>query len=153
MNTHWAILSLRETSDPITIVELHTDLTRRWAKAVCHFPAIKQGRLDRENPLSAYVFVQVPVATQLLERSPYASHWLRDPVSRKLLKVDDTALHAMVQPPALPTPGAMVKVTAGDYAGLEGTVVETNCQTVRVLVELWSRQNLLTLAANEFQTV
>lgn len=151
--TNWAILSLRETSDAIPVDEVRADLLRRWQKAVVHFPAVKQGRLDRDNPLSAYVFVQVPVATELLQRSPYASHWLRDPVSRKLLKVDEYELQGMVQPPALPGPGATVKVTAGDYAGLDGTVVETNCATVRVLVELWSRQNLLTLAANEFQTV
>jgi hypothetical protein len=148
----WAILSLRETSDAVTVAEVEADLRMRWAPVVCKFPAVKQLALDRENPLSNYVFVQVPLSPKL-EKSPYATKFLRDPLTRRLQKVTDAELAVMVSTTPLPEPGTTIKVTAGDFCGLDATVVETNCSSVKCLVELWSKQSILTLSPNEFSCV
>lgn len=150
--TEWAILHLRETSDTLTAAEVEADLKMRWAPVICRFPAVKQGQLDKDNPLSNYVFVQVPLSPKL-EKSPYATKFLRDPQTRKLQKVTDADLTLMVATTPLPPPGTTIRVTAGDWVGLEATVVECNCSSVKVLVELWSKQSILTLAPNEFTAV
>lgn len=147
--THWAVLQLRDQTDPLPVADLERDLLARWPAAICQFPAVKQGLLDRENPLSAYVFVRTPISPKL-ETSPYATRFLRDVTSRKLQKVSDTELRAMVAPPALPPPGTMVRVTAGDWADMEGVVVSQNCTQVGVLLELWSKKAVVDLAPTEF---
>lgn len=117
---------------------------------MCWFPALKQGVPDRDNPLSAYVFVRAPLSPRI-ERSPYVLRLLRNPRTRELQKVTDAELRAMVRLPALPPPQTVVTITGGPCAGLTGTVVETNCRSIRVLVELWSTSKLVTLEPNEFE--
>lgn len=151
--TGWAVLQLKETSELIPAGEVEQDLRRRWPRVTCRFPAVKQGYLDRDNPLSSYIFVLTPLATAKLESSPFVTRFMRHPVTRRLATISDAELAAMAPTLQLPSPGSVVRVTAGDWAGLEGTVVECNCQSVKALVELWSRQSVLTLAPNEFQPV
>lgn len=148
--TGWAILQLREQTESLRTAEIERDLRARWADVICRFPAVKQGQLDRDNPLSAYVFVQTPLSPKI-EKSIYTSGLLRDPVTRKLQKVTDADLAEMVPTTPLPAPGTSVRVTVGDWSGLEAQVVERNCQTIKVLIELWSKTTILTLAPNEFQ--
>lgn len=148
MTSQWAVLQLREHSDPIPVSDLERDLLARWPQAVCRFPAVKQGVLDRDNPLSLYVFVKAPVSTKI-EASLYAAHLLREPSSHRLYKVSDRELEEMVAPPALPPLGTLVRVTAGDWADMEGVVVAQNCTQVSVLLELWSKKAVVALLPNE----
>lgn len=152
MTTHWAVLQLREQSDPIPVADLERDLLAHWPQAVCKFPAVKQGLLDRDNPLSLYVFVKAPVSPKI-ESSLYASRLLREPGSSRLQKVSAAELEQMVAPPALPPPGSVVRVTAGDWADMEGVVVAQNCTQVSVLLELWSKKAVISLSPNELQIV
>lgn len=146
---YWAILVLRDFNEPIPVSDVEHDLRQRWDKVVCRFPAVKQGLLDRSNPLSSYVFVQTPVSSKI-ERSVYATRFLRDPGTRKLQKVTDAELLAMAPTILLPSPGETVIVTVGDWAGLEATVVEAAGEQVQVLVELWSKRAVLKLLPNEY---
>lgn len=145
----WGILHLKDTPDPIPVSLVEQDLRARWQDVVCRFPAVKQGLLDRDNPLSAYVFIQSPLSPKI-EKSQFALRLLRDPVTRRLQKVTDVELAELIVPPSLPAPGTPVIITHGEWSGLSATVVETNCRSVKVLVELWSAQTLVTLGANEF---
>lgn len=133
---------------PAEVIE--QDLRARWSQVVCWFPALKQGIPDRDNPLSAYVFVRAPLSPRI-ERSPYALRLLRDPRTHELQKVTDHELRQMVLPPELPEPFTTVHITSGDWAGLSGTVVERNCKTVKVLVELWSSTRIVTLEPSEYR--
>jgi hypothetical protein len=150
---NWAVLQLRDGLHPSTpVAELEQEFRARWPRNTFHFPAIKQGRLDMDNPLSGYVFVEPPV-DHSFERSSLVAAVLKDPTTRKPLYVSDDELRGMRPLPPFPPPGASVLVTAGDYSGLEGVVVEVNCATCKVLVELWSKKSVLTLAANELERV
>lgn len=114
------------------------------------FPAVRAGLLDRENPISLYVFVKNP-ASPKLETSPYATRYLRIAGSTKLQLVSESELKQMAVPPALPPPGTVVRVTAGDWSDMEGVVVAQNCTKVSVLLELWSRRTVIELPPAEFQ--
>lgn len=147
----WAILQLREGFDlSMPVSEAEHEFRARWPDKTFRFPAIKQGCLDAENPLSAYVFVRPPVEAANFERSTLIAAVLKDPFSRRPLTVSDAELQTMMPLPAFPPPGSTVVITAGDYSGLEGTICEVNCSSCKVLVELWSRKTVVTLAANEF---
>lgn len=149
--THaWAILQLREVSDPLPVEEIQRDLLAYCPHAQLHFPATKAGLLDRENPLSAYLFVRTPASLKL-ERSQFVTRFLRDPVTHRIQKITDAELSAMAPAVLLPPLGATVRITNGDFEGLEATVVDsTPEQQIVALVELWSRQALVTLQPNEF---
>jgi hypothetical protein len=152
MNT-WVVLQLREGLSPsMPVADLEREFRRRCPTSAFHFPAVRQGCLDPENPMSAYVLVQPPVDASI-EQSGLVAGVLKDPVSRRPLTVSDADVQRMSPLPLFPPPGSSVLVTAGDYTGLEGTVVEVNCSTCKVLVELWSRQSVLTLAVGEFAPV
>lgn len=140
-----------DCSQPLTDIE--REFRSRWPDNVFHFPATKQGRLDAENPLSAYVFVRPPIDASSFERSSLIAAVLRDPATRQVLYVTERELKRMTPLPPFPPIGTSVRVTAGDYEGLEGTIVEVTCTTAKVLIELWSRKRILTLAANELQCV
>jgi len=150
----WAILQLREgvdLSQPVATLEHEFQL--RWPGHAFRFPAVKQGCLDAENPLSAYVFVEPPIDAAIFERSAIIGAVLKDPSTRRPTYVTEQELAVMMPLPPFPPPGSAIMVTAGDYTGLEAVVVEVNCANCRVLIELWSRQVVLTLAANEFERV
>jgi len=146
---HWAILSLRESNDPLSIAEIERDLRNRWPKVEVKFPAVRHGQLDKDNPLSSYIFVRTPVSRKI-ENSIYATRLLRDPSSRRIHKITDVELAAMAPTILLPQPGSTVIVTTGDFAGLEAVVVEATDQSVKALVELWSKKAVVNLLPNEF---
>ncbi len=155
----WAILQLRDGLDPISAEDIERDLRARWPKVVCRFPALKQGVVDFDNPLSAYIFVRTPVSRKI-ENSQFAMRLLREPTVKLpngrfrvggLQKVSESELRLMAPNIELPEPGVSVRVTAGDWAGLEGVVVESSGTAIKVLVELWSRKRLLKLEPSEFQ--
>lgn len=148
---HWAVLQLREHPDPLAVSDLERDLVARCPTVVCRFPAIKLGLLDRDNPLSAYVFVQAPAPLKL-EASPYATRFLRDAHNQTHL-VSDVELAQVIAPPILPPLGQLVRVTAGDWTDMEGVVVSQNCRSVGVLLELWSRKSVVDLSPTEFVVV
>ena len=151
--TAWAVLQLREGAHlAISVRDLEREFLARWPRNVFRFPAVKQGMIDLANPLSAYVFVLPPISASVFERSRLIATVLTDAGHRPLLVTDDELRHMMPMPP-FPDPGTSVRVTAGDFEGLEGTVVEVNCNSCKVLVELWSRTSLLNLAANEIEPV
>ena len=153
MTSTWAVLQLREgLSLSMPVTELEAEFLRRWPRSIFRFPAVRQGCIDPENPLSAYVFVEPPIDGSF-ERSSLISGFLKDPVTHRPYYVTEIELAQMTPLPAFPPPGTSVLVTAGDYTGLEGTIVEINCNTCKVLIELWSRKSVLTLASNEFQSV
>ena len=146
----WAILQLREGIGlSLSIAELERELQARWPDRQLKFPATKQGYLDLDNPLSGYVFIEPPVGTNLATR--LVSAVLRDPTTHAPTLISDEDLAAMRPLPPFPPPGSTVLVTAGDYAGLEGVVVEVRGKSCKVLVELWSRKAVLVLKANELQ--
>jgi len=147
----WGILQLKDLPDPIPVDVLERDLRHRWEDVECWFPAVREGYLDSLNPLSAYVFVRTPLSTRL-ETSPYVQRILRD-TRRQLQKVTDEELAAMTSTVELPPVGAVVQATKGDWSGLTGRVVHTNCTSVDVLIELWSRRSVVTLAAGDFHRV
>lgn len=147
----WAVLQLREGSHLATsVLDLEREFQARWPLGIFRFPAVKQGMIDLANPLAYYVFVQPPVNVGAFERCHLITAVLTDAARRPLL-VTNAELCAMMPMPPFPPPGASVRVTAGDFEGLEGTVVEVTLTSCRVLVELWSRTSVLTLAANEFE--
>jgi hypothetical protein len=145
---NWAVLQLREQSEAVRVADLERDLRGRWPPMVARFPAVRAGLLDRENPLSAYVFVQNPASLKL-EASPYAAGFLRVPTKSSLQLVSDRELRQMASPPALPPCGTLVRVTAGDWSDMEGVVVAQNCAKVSVLLELWSKRTIIDLAPVE----
>ena len=145
----WAVAQLKELPTPITVAELTRDLTTRWPQLQFKLPAVKHDVLDRDNPLSSYLFLRPPVPPRL-DTSPFVQRLLRDPGSHKIQYVTDSELAGMSPTPLLPDPGQIVRVTAGDWADMEGVIVEKNCETVDVLIELWSRKSVVTLRANEF---
>lgn len=132
------------------MADLEADLRARWPKTVCTFPAVRQGLLDRDNPLSSYVFIRSP-ASPKLEASPYVAHYLR--VAHRLQLVSDAELRVMAKPPLLPPCGTLVRVTAGDWADMEGVVVAQNCTAVSVLLELWSRKSVVELPSTELMVL
>ncbi len=144
----WSVLQLREQTEPVRVTDVERDFLTRWPQTVCRFPAVRQGVLDRDNPLSLYVFIKAP-ASPKLESSPYASRYLRIPGCRRLQLVTEAELLAMAVPPELPPCGAIVRVTAGDWADMEGVVVAQNCVSVSVLLELWSKQAVIELPPTE----
>jgi hypothetical protein len=152
MLVQWAVLQLREQADALRVADLERDLLGRGPKTVCRFPAVRQGLLDRENPLSLYVFVKNPASLKL-EASPYATRYLRTAGSGRLQLVAETELRRMAVPPALPPCGALVRVTTGDWADMEGVVVAQNCTQVSVLVELWSRRAVIDLPPTELRVL
>jgi hypothetical protein len=147
----WAVLQLREQSEAVRVIDLEDDLRARWPQLVARFPAVRSGLLDRDNPLSLYVFIQDP-ASPKLETSPYAARFLRVPGSARLQLVSDAELAAMAVPPLLPC-GTLVRVTAGDWSDMEGVVVAQNCTKVSVLLELWSKRAVVDLAPSELRLV
>lgn len=147
---NWAVLQLRDGIGlSLSVQELERELLARWPNRQLKFPATKQGHLDLDNPLSAYVFIEPPVETNLATR--LVSAVLRDPTTHLPVLVSDEDLAAMRPLPPFPPVGTTVTVTAGDYAGLEGVVVEIRGKTCKVLVELWSCKQVLILRANELQ--
>ena len=147
---NWAILQLRDGIGlSLSVQELERELLARWPNKQLKFPATKQGHLDLDNPLSAYVFIEPPVDTNLATRLVAAV--LRDPTTHAPVLVSDADLAAMRPLPPVPPVGTTITVTAGDYAGLEGVVVEVRGKTCKVLVELWSCKSVLVLRANELQ--
>lgn len=148
MSLQWAVLQLREQAQTLRVTDLELDLVARWPQAICRFPAIRQGLLDRDNPLSAYVFVQTPASLKL-EASPFATHYLRIPGSARLQLVTDRELREMASLPALPPCGTLVRVTAGDWTDMEGVVVAQNCAKVSVLLELWSKSAVIDVPPTE----
>lgn len=147
---NWAVLQLREGAGlSLSLPELERELRARWPNQQLKFPAVKQGFLDTDNPLSGYVFIEPPVDVNTSTRLVAAV--LRDPLTRQPVLVSDEDLAAMRPLPPFPPVGSTVIVTAGDFAGLEGTVVEVSLDTCKVLVELWSKKSVLVLAANELQ--
>lgn len=148
MSQQWAVLQLREQAQAVRVRDLEQDLVGRWPQATCRFPAVRQGLLDRENPLSAYVFVQAPASLKL-EASPYAAHYLRIAGTPRLHLVTDRELRQMANLPDLPPCGTLVRVTAGDWADMEGVVVAQNCTKVAVLLELWSTTAVVELPPSE----
>jgi len=152
MSHTWAVLQLREQAEALRVSLIERDFTGRWSKTVCRFPAVRQGILDRDNPLSQYVFVQHPASLKL-ETSPYATRYLRVPGTAKLQLVVDRELQEMAVPPALPPCGSLVRVLAGDWADMEGVVVAQNCVSVSVLLELWSKTAVIDLPPAELLVV
>lgn len=149
----WAVLQLRDGIDfTIPLSTYEQEFSARWPGSIFKFPAVKQGRLDADNPMSGYVLVRPPVPPRA-DQSPLIATVLRDPASRRPLFVTDDDLAAMTPLPPFPPPGTNVLVTAGDYEGLQGVVCSVNCQTCDVLIELWSKQVVLSLAANELSRV
>jgi hypothetical protein len=147
---NWAILQLREgVGLSLSVLELERELRARWPDRQLKFLAIKQGFLDLDNPLSTYVFIEPPVDAPVASR--LVSSVLRDPLTRKPVLVSDVDLASMQPLPPFPPVGSAVLVTAGDFAGLEGVVVDIDAGLCKVLVELWSKKSVLILAANELQ--
>lgn len=155
MPLNWAVLQLREPCEALPVATLEQDFSTRWPHPqpmVVRFPATRAGLLDRENPLSAYVFVRWP-ASLMLETSPYATRYLRIPGSSRLQLVADAELKQMVTPPVLPPCGTLVRVTVGDWSDMEGVVVAQNCSKVSVLLELWSKRTVIDLPPSELLVV
>lgn len=151
--TSWAVLQLREGLSPsMPVADLEREFRRRWPHRVFRFPAVRHGCLDPANPMSAYVLVEPPVDSSF-EQSSLVCAVLKDPVTSRPHLITEAELQIMSPLPVFPPPGSSVLVTVGDYDGLEGTVVEVNCNSCKVLVELWSRHTVLVLAANEFDPV
>jgi hypothetical protein len=148
MSLQWAVLQLKEHVQAVRVRDLEQDLVARWPEAICRFPAVRLGLLDRDNPLSTYVFVQTPASLRL-ETSPYATHYLRVPGTSRLQCVTDRELRTMVVPPVLPPCGTLVRILGGDWADMEGVVVAQNCSRVAVLLELWSKSAVIELPPSE----
>jgi hypothetical protein len=147
---NWIVLQLREGIGlSLPVKDLERELQLRWPDKQLKFPATKQGYLDLENPLSTYVFIEPPVEVNLATR--LVACILRDPTTHAPVVLTDDDLAAMRPLPPFPPVGSTVLVTAGDYQGLEGVVVQVGKKTCKVLVELWSKKSVLTLFANELQ--
>jgi hypothetical protein len=149
----WAVLQLREPGEALPVADLERDLLARSPQTVMRFPAIRAGLLDRDNPLSAYVFVKHPTASLSLEASQYAARYLRVPGTSRLQVVTEAELKQMAVPPALPPTGTLVRVIAGDWSDMEGIVVAQNCTKVAVLLELWSKRAVIELPPSELRVV
>lgn len=151
----WAVVSLHEYAEGLTVAELGQDLRRHLPGGTFLFPAVVRGKLDEGNPLAAYVFLMANRTDRRLlavERSRYVDKLLCLPHTRQISRLTDDDLQRMVQPsgPAF-TPGDRVVITVGDWSGLEARVVAVLKAGVRVRVDLWSRQEEFLISPKELK--
>lgn len=120
-----------------------------------HFPAARDGFLQKESPMANYVFLAVDLKdSQILrlEQSHLVDVVLCTPGSvgrvRKVTKVSDEELRTIVEREISANdikPGDRVSVDTGTWMGMYGIAVDVFGTRVKVYIELHSRRRLITL--------
>lgn len=159
----WAIIQLTEAAESVLVVDVERDLRRLLGKgsAKLFFPAISRGgAFLKDSPYANYIFMasELPDATILkLEQSRFVDFILCLPGSagrwRSVSKITDEELHQTYSPKVISQiePGTEVRVISGDWTGLEGVLLHSFGDQVKVSLQLRSRRRILVLSREEIQ--
>lgn len=156
----WIVVQLRDSSERLQIVDVVEELSYtlfgdKPPEMQFHFPAARDGEIQRENPLSNYVFLVLNLSDAeilKLERSRLVDVVLCTAGSvgrwRQVIRVRDDEILAMTSREDVSkelTVGVRVCIESGNWMGLYGTVVEVFGDKIKVAVELYSRTRIVTL--------
>lgn len=161
----WIVVQLKELAEQLPVGDIVKDLAYYLDTDAIrvHFPASRDGYLQKESPLANYVFLTADLDDSRLlrlERSPLVDTVLCSPGTvgrwRRVTKVTESELEEMVARESFSTEvkvGDQVAIESGTWAGLYGTAVDVFGNRVKVYVELHSRRRLVTLNREELTPV
>lgn len=154
----WAILQLVDSIEGTLVEDSAREIRRFFPDLQLYFPAARAGLIAKGHAFSTYCFVvcpENPLDLLRLERSFLVESVLREPSTRFVQRLSDKEMMRLIRQQEGDKVQVQdrVKITAGDWSGLEATVVELVQDKVKVLVELWSRRSVLELPRNEVTPV